>query len=82
MIGITARDQLRLEAGLCKYGSELTETTSPIEAMLAWTISERRRQNLDFIGAEVIKKQIEEGVTKKRCGFMAMTDNNIDLKDA
>lgn len=42
-VGLGARDSLRLEAGLCLYGSDISETTSPIEAMLAWTISKRRR---------------------------------------
>ena len=42
-VGLGARDSLRLEAGLCLYGSDISEKTSPVEAMLAWTISKRRR---------------------------------------
>ena len=42
--GLGARDSLRLEAGLCLYGHDISEEVSPIEAMLAWTISKRRRE--------------------------------------
>lgn len=70
-VGLGARDSLRLEAGLCLYGHELAEDISPIEAMLAWTISKRRKQEFGFLGADVVKKHIEEGVSRKRCGFFA-----------
>jgi len=69
-VGLGARDSLRLEAGLCLYGHELNETTSPIESMLAWTISKRRKESLGFLGDHVVKKHMSEGVTKKRCGFI------------
>ena len=42
-IGLGARDSLRLEAGLCLYGHDIDESTTPIEAALAWTIGKRRR---------------------------------------
>ena len=42
-IGLGARDSLRLEAGLCLYGHDIDETTTPIEAGLAWSIGKRRR---------------------------------------
>jgi len=42
-VGLGARDTLRLEAGLCLYGHELEETISPIEGVLGWTISKRRK---------------------------------------
>ena len=48
-IGLGARDTLRLEAGLCLYGHDINESTSPIEANLKWTISKRRRCNILFI---------------------------------
>ena len=50
LAGLGARDSLRLEAGLCLYGNDIDETTSPVEATLAWTIGKRRRAALDFPG--------------------------------
>lgn len=72
-VGLGARDSLRLEAGLCLYGHELDEDISPIEAMLAWTISKRRKESLGFLGDHLVKKHMEEGVTRKRCGFIGGT---------
>ena len=69
-VGLGARDSLRLEAGLCLYGHELEEDISPIEAMLAWTISKRRKESLGFLGDQLVKKHMAEGVTRKRCGFI------------
>jgi len=67
--GLGARDSLRLEAGLCLYGSDIDETTTPIEAGLIWTISKRRRAEGGFPGDAVIRDQIENGVTRKRVGI-------------
>ena len=67
--GLGARDSLRLEAGLCLYGSDIDEATTPIEAGLIWTISKRRRAEGGFPGAEVIQQQIENGVSRKRVGI-------------
>mmetsp|Transcript_10278 Transcript_10278/g.15649 ORF Transcript_10278/g.15649 Transcript_10278/m.15649 type:complete len:135 (-) Transcript_10278:22-426(-) len=55
---------------MCLYGHELTEDISPIEALLLWTISPRRRESYGFLGWETIKKQRAEGVKSKRCGFI------------
>ena len=52
-IGLGARDSLRLEAGLCLYGHDIDETTTPIEADLAWTIGKRRRAEGGFPGAAI-----------------------------
>ena len=41
LAGLGARDSLRLEAGLCLYGNDIDEGTSPVEAGLAWTIGKR-----------------------------------------
>ena len=69
-VGLGARDSLRLEAGLCLYGHELEEDISPIEAMLAWTISTRRKESLGFLGDHLVKQHMTEGVSRKRCGFI------------
>ncbi len=49
--GLGARDSLRLEAGLCLYGNDIDELTTPVEANLAWTVAKRRREAKDFPGA-------------------------------
>jgi len=69
MAGLGARDSLRLEAGLCLYGNDIDETTTPIEADLTWTIGKRRRQLADFPGAKIILEQLEKGPTRKRIGI-------------
>jgi aminomethyltransferase len=71
-IGLGARDSLRLEAGLCLYGHDLDETTSPIEAGLAWTIQKVRRERADFPGAQRILKELAEKPSRKRVGLLPM----------
>jgi aminomethyltransferase len=68
-IGLGARDSLRLEAGLCLYGHDIDEATTPIEADLIWTISKRRRAEGGFPGDFVIQKQIAEGPARRRVGI-------------
>ena len=68
-IGLGARDTLRLEAGLCLWGHDIDETTTPVEAGLAWTIGRRRREAGDFPGALIILKQLAEGPRRKRVGI-------------
>jgi aminomethyltransferase len=67
--GLGARDSLRLEAGLCLYGNDLDELTSPIEADLGWTVGRRRRVSWDFPGATVIRDQIQHGTPRYRVGI-------------
>lgn len=67
--GLGARDSLRLEAGLCLYGNDIDETTSPIEAGLIWSISKRRRAEGGFPGAARIQSEISNGVSRKRVGI-------------
>ena len=68
-VGLGARDSLRLEAGLCLYGNDIDETTTPIEAGLIWTISKRRRAEGGFPGDHVIQQQIADGAPRKRVGI-------------
>jgi aminomethyltransferase len=68
-IGLGARDSLRLEAGLCLYGHDIDETTSPVEADLLWSIQKRRRAEGGFIGAERVQKEITSGARRKRVGI-------------
>ncbi|RWS03370.1 hypothetical protein B4U79_12866 [Dinothrombium tinctorium] len=74
LAGLGARDTLRLEAGLCLYGNDIDETTTPVEAGLTWTIAKARRQRADFKGANIILKQIKESPpSRKRIGLRALT---------
>jgi len=69
LIGLGARDTLRLEAGLCLYGHELDKGKTPIEANLKWAISKERISKGDFIGSDIIIKQLNDGVQKVRVGI-------------
>jgi aminomethyltransferase len=69
LIGLGARDTLRLEAGLCLYGHELGIETTPIEASLKWAISKERLNNGGFIGSDKINNQIRDGAKKIRVGI-------------
>jgi aminomethyltransferase len=68
-VGLGARDSLRLEAGLCLYGHDLDELTTPVEADLAWTIQKRRRALGDFPGAKRILSELADGPARKRVGL-------------
>ncbi|UFN46828.1 glycine cleavage system aminomethyltransferase GcvT [Roseomonas sp. OT10] len=67
--GLGARDSLRLEAGLCLYGNDLDETTSPVEANLVWTIGKRRRMDWDFRGAGRVRAELDHGPARLRVGL-------------
>jgi aminomethyltransferase len=71
--GLGARDSLRLEAGLCLYGCDLDETTTPVEAALQWSIQKARRiggiRAGGFPGADLILKQMGKGVARRRIGL-------------
>tara|TARA_Y100001970_G_C14240499_1_gene864619 strand:- start:2921 stop:4033 length:1113 start_codon:yes stop_codon:yes gene_type:complete len=68
LIGLGARDTLRLEAGLCLYGHDLNEEISPLEANLKWALS-KSRINTDYPGSKKIIKQLNDGVKKLRVGI-------------
>ncbi|KAL1901972.1 Aminomethyltransferase, mitochondrial [Sporothrix stenoceras] len=74
--GLGARDSLRLEAGMCLYGHDLDDTTSPVEAGLSWIIPKARRNDFSFNGAETILEQLRPksqggvGVTRRRVGLV------------
>jgi len=67
--GLGARDTLRLEAGLCLYGHDIDETTSPVEANLAWSIGKRRRVEGGFPGADRILGELRDGPVRLRVGL-------------
>ncbi|HJV50164.1 MAG TPA: glycine cleavage system aminomethyltransferase GcvT [Noviherbaspirillum sp.] len=73
-IGLGARDSLRLEAGLCLYGHDMDANTTPVEASLAWALSKARRADGarpgGYLGAEVVMRQLAEGVARKRVGLL------------
>ena len=71
LAGLGARDSLRLEAGLCLYGNDIDENTTPIEAGLAWTIGKARRTAADFPGSDTILKQLKEGAIRRRVGLIS-----------
>jgi aminomethyltransferase len=75
-IGLAARDTLRLEMGFCLYGNDINDTTSPLEAGLGWITKFTK----DFTNSEALKKQKEEGVTKKLVGF-ELTERGIPRHD-
>ncbi|OCB91980.1 aminomethyltransferase [Sanghuangporus baumii] len=70
LAGLGARDSLRLEAGLCLYGHDLDEETTPIEAGLTWVVGKERREKGGFIGADAVKKHIKEGPPRRRVGLI------------
>jgi len=74
--GLGARDTLRLEAGLCLYGHDISETTSPIEAGLNWAIQKVRRPGGEraggYPGAHTIEKHLAGGAPSKRVGLLGL----------
>jgi aminomethyltransferase len=72
-IGLGARDSLRLEAGLCLHGSDIDESTTPVEAGLSWAMQKVRRRaggrEGGFPGAEAILGQLERGAPRHRVGL-------------
>ena len=71
--GLGARDTLRLEAGMPLYGNDIDQTTTPLEAGLGWIVKPEKG---DFIGRDVLERQIAEGVERRLVGF-EMVDRGI-----
>ncbi|EXF78182.1 glycine cleavage system T protein [Colletotrichum fioriniae PJ7] len=76
LAGLGPRDSLRLEAGMCLYGHDIDDTTTPVEGSLSWIIPKERRTKGGFHGAEVINKQLVPkskggaGIERRRVGFV------------
>jgi len=74
--GLGARDTLRLEAGLCLYGHDIDETTTPVEAGLTWAIQKVRREGGErhggYPGAQVIDSQLAQGAARRRVGLVGL----------
>ena len=74
LIGLGARDSLRLEAGLCLYGSDLDPTTSPVEAALEWSIQKARREGGarpgGYPGADRVERELASGAGRRRIGLL------------
>ncbi|MDE2453962.1 MAG: glycine cleavage system aminomethyltransferase GcvT [Burkholderiales bacterium] len=74
--GLGARDTLRLEAGMCLYGHDINETTSPVEAGLTWAIQKVRRPGGaragGYPGAAAIEGQLAAGASSKRVGLVGL----------
>lgn len=68
-IGLAARDSLRLEAGLCLHGQDITPATNPVEAGLLWAIPKTLRAGGGFIGADALAEAIAAGAARKRVGL-------------
>ncbi|XP_072507145.1 aminomethyltransferase, mitochondrial isoform X2 [Notamacropus eugenii] len=71
LAGLAARDSLRLEAGLCLYGNDIDEHTTPVEGSLGWTLGKRRKAAMDFPGAAIVVPQIKRKLSRKRVGLMS-----------
>lgn len=71
-IGLGARDTLRLEMGYCLYGNDIDDTTSPLEAGLAWITKFTK----DFTAKDILQEQKEKGVERKLVGI-EMIDKGI-----
>ncbi|KAK9367008.1 hypothetical protein V1509DRAFT_203385 [Lipomyces kononenkoae] len=71
LAGLGVRDALRLEVGLCLYGQDLDETTTPIQASLSWVVGKRRRVEGGFNGFDLIADELNNGASRRRVGFLS-----------
>ena len=75
--GLGARDTLRLEAGMCLYGNDIDENTTPLEAMISFVV---KLEKGDFIGKAALMRQKAEGIKRKRVGIR-MLESGIPRED-
>jgi aminomethyltransferase len=68
-IGLAARDSLRLEAGLCLHGQDITEETDPVAAGLTWAIPKALRTSGTYFGHEALAKIVALGAAERRVGL-------------
>ena len=68
VIGLGARDTLRLEMGYCLYGNDINDDTSPFEAGLSWIVKTKKEE--DFFSKKILSNQRNEGVSKKLVAFI------------
>jgi aminomethyltransferase len=78
--GLGSRDSLRMEAGMCLYGHELTETTNPIEACLMWLVTKRRMTDGGFIGYDALK-QLKADPTRTPTRRVGITSKGACARD-
>merc|ERR1719219_111193 len=62
--GLGERDILRLEGGMCLYGNDIDETTTPYSARLLWTVAKSRRTASDFFGADILNEEVSNKTPK------------------
>lgn len=68
-IGLAARDSLRLEAGLCLHGNDISKNDSPIQAALLWAVPKKIRESNNFVGAQALQDEIKKGPDRRRIGL-------------
>ncbi|MFT4347637.1 glycine cleavage system aminomethyltransferase GcvT [Bartonella ancashensis] len=69
-VGLAARDSLRLEAGLCLHGQDITPDITPIEASLTWAVSKNVRENARFYGSKAFLDAYQKGPSRCRVGLI------------
>ncbi|EJF84878.1 glycine cleavage system aminomethyltransferase GcvT [Bartonella rattimassiliensis] len=76
-IGLAARDSLRLEAGLCLHGNDITPDITPIDAALAWAVHKNVREKAQFYGAKAFLEVMQKGPVRCRVGLKPQTRQPI-----
>ncbi|WP_156851423.1 glycine cleavage system aminomethyltransferase GcvT [Bartonella refiksaydamii] len=76
-VGLAARDSLRLEAGLCLHGNDITPDTTPIDAALTWAVTKNVRDKAQFYGAKAFLEAFQKGPSRCRVGLKPQTRQPI-----